>query len=229
MCEACGQEGAHHPAANGPAANDAMDVDANADAAMAAALQEQEYHMGGGGSTDAAAAAVFVPELPLAMAAAGGAAAGPTPAYAGTPAFDGGGGAAAAPAAPAAAFGVASSGPSSAPAFAAPALGDLTGAGGGMNPSAAAEFTAEPRHHKEFRAELGTVAHLCLLLYSQESFGRTFDGSGQASPSFVSSVCATQCQELLFWLLYGSVQSMLLSHGHPDGGAATFNMLPPDW
>ena len=91
-----------------------------------------------------------------------------------------------------------------------------------MNPS------DEPHHHKEFRAELGIVALLCLL-HTKESFERTFDGSGQASPSFVSSVCPTQCQELLFWVLYGSVQSMLLSHGHPDGGAATFNMLPPDW
>ena len=107
-------------------------------------------------------------------------------------------------------------------------------AGGGMNPSAAAEPTHtgssldEPHHHKEFRAELGIVALLCLL-YSQESFGRTFDRSGQASPSFVSSVCATQCQELLFWVLYGSVQSLLLSHGHPNEGAVTFSMLPSDW
>ena len=97
-----------------------------------------------------------------------------------------------------------------------------------MNPSAAAEFTAEPLHHTEFRSKLDTVAHLCLL-HSKESFGRTFDGSGQASPSFVSSVCATQCQELLFWVLYGSAQSMLLSHGHPDEGGVTFSMLPPDW
>ena len=97
-----------------------------------------------------------------------------------------------------------------------------------MNPSAAAEFTAEPLHHTEFRSKLDTVAHLCLL-HSKESFGRTFDGSGQASPSFVSSVCATQCQELLFLVLFGSVQSMLLSHGHPDEDGVTFSMLPPDW
>jgi hypothetical protein len=50
-----------------------------------------------------------------------------------------------------------------------------------------------------------------------------------SSPSFVSSVCATQCQELLFWVLYGSVQSLLLSHGHPNEGAVTFSMLSPDW
>ena len=68
-----------------------------------------------------------------------------------------------------------------------------------MNSSAAAEFTHtgnsldEPCHHKEFRAKLGTDAHLCLL----HSFG-------QASPSVVSIVCATQCQELLFWVLFGS-------------------------
>ena len=93
-----------------------------------------------------------------------------------------------------------------------------------MNPSAA----AEPLHHKEFRAELGTVAHLCLL-HSNESFERTFDGSGQGSPPFVSRVCATQCQELLFWVLFGSVQSLLLSHGHPDEVAVTFGMLPSDW
>ena len=91
-----------------------------------------------------------------------------------------------------------------------------------MNPS------DEPHHHKEFRAELGIVALLCLL-HTKESFGRTFGGSGQASPSFVSSVCATQCQELLFLVLFGSVQSMLLSHGHPDEGAVAFSMLPPDW
>jgi hypothetical protein len=129
---------------------------------------------------------------------------------------------------------------------------------GGLNPSAAAfvpsaaasaaaEFTPEPRHHKEFRAELDTVAHLCLL-HSKESFGRTFntvkqgnlffntvkqgkafDGSGQTSPSFVSRVCATKCQELLFWLLHGSAHSLLLSHGHPDEGGVTFSILPSDW
>jgi hypothetical protein len=101
-------------------------------------------------------------------------------------------------------------------------------------PSAVAEPTHtgnsldEPLHHKEFRSKLGTVAHLCLL-HTEESFGRTFDGSGQTSPSFVSSVCATQCQELLFLVLFGSVQSLLLSHGHPDEGAVTFSLLPPDW
>ena len=100
-----------------------------------------------------------------------------------------------------------------------------------MNPSAAAEPTHtgssldEPHHHKEFRAELGIVALLCLL-HTKESFGRTFD---QAPPPFVSSVCATQCQELLFWVLFGSVQSLLLSHGHPDEVAVTFGMLPSDW
>ena len=107
----------------------------------------------------------------------------------------------------------------------------LLRAGGGMNLLlAAAELTHtgssldEPHYYKEFRAELGADAHLCLL-HTKESFGRTFD---QASPPFVSSVCATQCQELLFWVLFGSVQS-LLSHGHPDEVAVTFGMLPSDW
>ena len=90
---------------------------------------------------------------------------------------------------------------------------------GGLN-SAAAELTPEPRHHKEFRAELDTVAHLCLL-HSKESFGRTFDG--QASPSFVSSVCATQCQQRLFWVLLGSAQAL------DEGGAVTLlSMLPKE-
>ena len=90
-----------------------------------------------------------------------------------------------------------------------------------MNPSAGSSLD-EPDHHKEFRAELDTVAHLCLL-HSKESFERTFDGSGQTSPSFVSSVCATQCQEFLFWVLLGSAQAL------DEGGAVTLlSMLPKE-
>jgi hypothetical protein len=92
---------------------------------------------------------------------------------------------------------------------------------------------ADPKGLQQFHSSLGVAAHLCLL-HTSSSFAKTFIDERNfvlpvKAPCFVSSLCATKCQEFLFCLLFGSLQGHSSCHCDDEALSSTFSMLSSDW